>query len=247
MNVLKADFDSWHIEYCPDDGARITALKYGGLDLLTPFPSGFRPPDSSSGEYETRPVYGYDDCFPTVDPCRYPLEDFMCRDHGELCWEKWQAEARGRLLVFSTGCMKPAVTFRRILDFGTDRITWRFEVSSLSDKKCVFLHVMHAFLSPDGISNIQIPGCRRILDEINFQEPGLKSSAGLGEHLLAFQPGSFSMLLLRDIEEGFVALRLRNGLKLEIGFDAALFPTLGIWWNKGGYPAGGLAQERMRI
>jgi hypothetical protein len=26
---------------------------------------------------------------------------------------------------------------------------------------------------------------------------------------------------------------------LKIGFDHRVFPTLGIWWNNGGYPEGG--------
>ena len=63
MKLLKAEFDNWHIQYIPDDGARISVMKYAGLDLLTSGPVAFRPPIRYFGEYETRPVYGYDDCF----------------------------------------------------------------------------------------------------------------------------------------------------------------------------------------
>ena len=89
MDILKAEFEKWQILYAPDDGARILELNYAGHKLLTPEPAVFRPPDRSYGEFETRPVYGYDDCFPTVDPCTYPGNDFECRDHGQLCWQKW--------------------------------------------------------------------------------------------------------------------------------------------------------------
>jgi len=47
------------------------------------------------------------------------------------------------------------------------------------------------------------------------------------------------MFLLKEIADGFVRLRFSNGVKLEIRFDRTLFPTLGIWWNNGGYPEGG--------
>jgi hypothetical protein len=80
MNILRAGFDNWEIQYSPDDGARIVSLNYAGHDLLTSPPVNFKPPDKFRGEFETRPVSGYDDCFPTVDPCAYPGGDDHCRD-----------------------------------------------------------------------------------------------------------------------------------------------------------------------
>jgi len=47
------------------------------------------------------------------------------------------------------------------------------------------------------------------------------------------------MFLLKEIAGGSVKLSFRNGLKLEIGFNHTLFPTLGIWWNNNGYPSEG--------
>jgi hypothetical protein len=239
MNIQKADFGNWHIEYIPDDGARISSLKYAGQDLLTSLPVNFKPPDRSYGEYETRPVFGYDDCFPTVDACTYPGGNYDCRDHGELCWQQWFTEVNGSNIIFSTDCFQPTVNFKRILRFQGNRLTWRFEATSLNMKRSVFLHVMHALLPLDKIGYLEIPECRKIFDEIKSGETGLKSAADAREYLLDFQPGAFGMLLLQEITDGFVMLRFSNGLKLEIRFDHALFPTLGIWWNNGGYPEGG--------
>ena len=239
MNILKADFGNWHIEYIPDDGARISNLSYAGHDLLTSVPVSFRAPDRFHGEFETRPVYGYDDCFPTVDPCIYPGAGTDCRDHGKLCWQGWQSSLDDNSLIFNTDCLKPDVNFKRILTFEKDRVVWRFEVSTQSDERSVFLHVMHALLPLNDIAELEIPECTKIIDEINSDETGLKSSAELGEYLLAFQPGSFGMFLLKEITDGIVRLTFRNGVKLEIRFDSKLFPTLGIWWNNGGYPDGG--------
>lgn len=239
MDTLKADFEKWHIEYVPDDGARISSLKYEGQDLLTPRPAGFSPPVRFYGEYETRPVFGYDDCFPTVDPCNYPGGKFDCRDHGELCWKEWQTELKGKSLICITDCFHPAVNFKRILTFQGNRLIWRFEVTGLSCERSVFLHVMHALLPLDRIIYLELPECSKIYDEIKSEETGLKRPAELEEYLLAFQPGSFGMLLLKGIADGSVKLKYSYGFILEIGFDKKLFPTLGIWWNKGGYPEGG--------
>jgi hypothetical protein len=239
MCILKADFKNWHIQYDPDDGARIVSLNYAGHNLFTLNADNFRNPDRFYGEYETRPVYGYDDCFPTVDPCTYPLGIFECRDHGELCWQEWNTEIRGNSLICQTECLKPAVSFKRTLSFDGNRLSWLFEVTSLADERSVFLHVMHALLPLDGIAGLVLPECKTIFDEIKIEETGLRGSDDAGEHLMAFQPGSFCMLLLREITEGFVKLRFKDGLALEIRFDKKLFPTLGIWWNNGGYPEGG--------
>jgi hypothetical protein len=242
MDVLKAEFEKWQVHYAPDDGARILALNYAGHKLLTSEPAVFRPPERSYGEFETRPVFGYDDCFPTVDRCTYPGNDFECRDHGQLCWQKWETEISKNGLRFSADCRQPAVRFKRILTFEGDRLTWRFEASALSGKRSVFLHVMHALLPLREIAALELPDCATIYDEIKSVDPGLKSSAESGECLLAFRPGSFSMLLLRNIIDGFVKLRFINGLTLSIRFDQKLFPTLGIWWNNDGYPEGGITR-----
>jgi hypothetical protein len=240
MEIQKAGFKNWHIEYIPEDGARIAALNYSGHDLLTSPSVSFNPPDRFYGEYETRPVYGYDDCFPSVDACTYPGGNFDCRDHGQLCWQPWHTEINGSSIICSTDSLRPAVNFKRILRFESNRLTWRFEVTSLSMKRSVFLHVMHALLPLDKISYLEIPQSRNIFDEIKSENTSLKSSANVVKHLTALQPGSFEMLLLKEIYDGFIRLGFSNGLKLEIRFDHALFPTLGIWWNNGGYPEGGL-------
>ena len=239
MEILKADFNNWHIQYIPDDGARIEILKYKHHDLLVSIPYLFSTPDRFYGEYETRPVYGYDDCFPTVDPCLYPEGEHQCRDHGELCWQRWITEVKGNCLICSTDCLQPRVNFKRILRFEGNTLTWRFEVTSLSEERSVFIHVMHALLPLQQITDLEFPECGIIYDEINSEETGLKSSADVGEYLLAFRPGSFGMFLLKEIAEGFVRLKFGDGVKLEIRFDRSLFPTLGIWWNNGGYPEGG--------
>ena len=64
MTTTIANFGTWHIQCIPEDGARISILKYDGYDLFTGNPSAFKPPEKFIGEFETRPVYGYDDCFP---------------------------------------------------------------------------------------------------------------------------------------------------------------------------------------
>lgn len=234
--TLNANFGDWHIQCLPEDGARISVLEYAGNNLLTGSMADFRPPEKYYGEFETRPVFGYDDCFPSVDPCIYPAEQFKCRDHGELCWQKWQVQTKGNSLSCSVDCLRPLVTFNRLLEFSGNKLTWKFEVVNRSSKKIVFLHVMHALLPLKTIQFIKLPDFKNVVDEVRSAEIDVKPSGKLADDLISVNTGIYKMLLLKEISDGAVKLSLKNGLEVNIDFDAKLFPTLGIWWNNAGYP-----------
>jgi len=236
MKIVEANFGNWYIQCLSDDGARISILRYEGQDLLTANPPSFKAPDQFYGAYETRPVYGYDDCFPTVDPCAFPDKSIEYKDHGELCWLDWQVKVESNKLICSVDCLNPRVTFKRILEFIGNRLIWQFEVENTSDMKIDFLHVMHALLPLSQIRSIELPGFAKILDDINLVVPSLKDADQVASHLLEIQSGGYEMLLLKDIDAGSVKLGLQNNLNLQMTFDNKLFPTLGIWWNNRGYP-----------
>ena len=236
MSNIKANIENWHIQCLPDDGARISVLRFAGLDLLTAKQALFKSPERFYGEYETRPVYGYDDCFPTVDPCKYPAGNFNCRDHGELCWQKWQVILDGNRLICSTVCNKPNISFKRILEFSGNSLTWKFELVNLSGAIIPFLHVMHALMPLNEIQSMEFPEFDDIADENNNVAPVMKSSGELADHLLEIKPGVYEMLLLKNVTGNFIKLVFRNGIKMQIEYSPELFPTLGIWWNNAGYP-----------
>jgi len=243
MKELKADFGDWHIECCPEDGARISALKYRNHDLLSSKISTFRPPAIFTGEFETRPVYGYDDCFPTVDPCEYPRSNIQIRDHGELCWKSWDVIKLDNGIQFSVSCEKPETKFTRVLTFSGNALEWHFGVENPGSERIVFLHVMHALLPLSEICGIELPAYETIYDEIRAANTEMESCEEIGEWLLAFSEGSFGMYLIRGLDEGLLNLKYKTGMSLCISFDHTLFPVLGIWWNNNGYPESGIKRN----
>ena len=236
MRNIKVNIEKWHIECLPDDGARISVLRFAGHDLLTAKPLAFKSPKKFYGEYENRPVYGYDDCFPTVDACIYPTGNFNCRDHGELCWQKWQVQSDGNRLICSTTCNNPGITFNRTLEFIGNNLRWGFEVVNLSATILPFLHVMHALMPLKEIQTLEFPEFTKIVDENSSCEPVLKSSREVADHLLDIKPGGYEMLLLKNVTGSYIKLGFRNGINLRIEYPRELFPTIGIWWNNSGYP-----------
>jgi hypothetical protein len=236
MKVFEAHIDQWYIQCLPDDGGRISVLQFAGKNLLTSCPVHFQPPVKDYGEFERRPAYGYDDCFPSVDPCTYPGLNKQVRDHGELCWRQWKVEQLNNVIICTVECLVPKALFRRILEFKDNRLKWIFDVKNLSGSTFPFMHVMHALIPLSDIQQIDLPCFDRVIDERTSEQIDFKSPAELEGYLMMIKPGNFGMFLLRNPDTGFYSVKLRNGLTLKVRYNIELFPTLGIWWNNSGYP-----------
>lgn len=228
-------FGNWLVEYDLNDGARLSRLCFGDFDLLTPAPEHFKSPSTDYGTFETRPVYGYDDCFPSVESSNYPGTDWVIPDHGELCWLEWEVEHHSDKLVFSVESQMLPVVFKRAMHFKSDKLSWQFEVVNHGDKELAFQHVMHPLMHLNQIREIQFPGFEEIWGEgkepVSIQDP-----ESLSKFLLDSRESDVHMLYLQKIHKGSVSWRFKHDVKIRMDFPHNLFPTLGIWWNDSGYP-----------
>ena len=228
----------WDIECLPADGGRVAALRFDGRDLLTAAPDRFIPPDEPPGRYETRPVYGYDDCFPSVDACTYPARDrFQVPDHGELMWLPWDVRVEEGRLVCRTACQLLPAVFRRTLSPDGSALRWDYEIENASDEPLPCLHVPHALMPPQEIVGLRLPECGAVHDESQEGVPLWTGGDDPAGHLLAAAPGTAHMLLLRGCRQGRAEVAFRDGPTIEIAWPADLLPTLGIWWNNAAWPA----------
>jgi hypothetical protein len=209
-----------------------------GLDLLTAPPQRFEPPARDFGEYETRPVYGYDDCFPSVDPCDLPGHPGVrIRDHGELCWLPWDVSREpDGLTCIARSAAIPGLRFQRSLTFADTSLVWRFEVCNEGRTSVPFLHVMHALMPLEAVTGLHLPAFAAVIDEISGHAPPFASPDDCAAYLRALPRGQATMLLLRGVREGRFDVVYSHGLRLSVTYPAEFFPTLGIWWNNGGYP-----------
>jgi len=314
----------------PDDGARIRRLAYRQKNLLTPPPRFFTPPRHHDGQYEKRPVYGYDDCFPTVDPCPYPGGNLDLPDHGEACWLKADCFAlkSGLKCVFVSRLL-PFV-FEREMIFDGNCLTWIFTVVNTGRKVLPFIHVMHPLMPVSKVRQVELPAFAEIVDETTGGKLDLKdlarpvaavkyasrdchsrsnresripgraragrtgidildsrfprlpdksgqvatclttwrgndtaekqnkfarklqvcnvSTVDVEKFLLLSQTGRAHMFLLRGVKDGFFRMFFRGGLSLSVSYDHKIFSTLGIWWNRLGFPAEkGLERDEFAI
>lgn len=229
------EFGKWVAEYDLQDGARIGRLAYAGVELVTTEPKKFKSPEADYGLYETRPVYGYDDCFPSVEQSAYPGKDWEIPDHGELCWLPWKCEVQGSRLQFTTESKVLPVLFKRILKFGETTLSWKFEVINTGSIPLPFQHVIHPLMPLNDVTGIQLP----VFESVNNdrgEEFHLKSPAAVEEFLLNVLPGDFYMLFIQGAREGRIGWIFKDSLQVEMIYPLKLFPGIGIWWNNSGYP-----------
>jgi hypothetical protein len=219
----------WSCQCDPRDGGRLTRLQWRGLDLLTGPDVNFRPGEG----FESRPVYGYDDCFPSVAA----QEDVP--DHG-LCWSmhpetSLEGDGLSCLFRFETG-----LRLHRRLHFQADRLVWAFRIDNPHEDDVHVQHVMHALMPPAVVRRIRAPLCEHCADSLH----GETFTPDRARDPLSLCPeGSARMLLLQEVQTGEVMVELADRRRLRIGFDPVLFPTLGIWLDRGGYPAHAPRQE----
>ena len=234
---MKETFEKepWFLEYELDDGARISRLCYHGADLLTPPPNQFKPPMKDFGEYENRPVYGYDDCFPSVESCKYPGMNWMVPDHGELCWLEWNAEIQSDKIIFSVESEVLPLLFTRILHFRKSQLIWRFEVQNKGRKTLPFQHVIHPLIKLTEIKDLQFPDFALINNEIG-ELLDFKTPKDFRDFLLSTGEGETYMLYLQSPKGNYVQWTYKNGLQVKMEFPANKFSTIGVWWNHLGYP-----------
>jgi hypothetical protein len=232
----KFNYKKWSVIYTPGDGARLDRLNYDGFDLLTTEPKDFKPPATDYGEYENRAVYGYDDCFPSVDPCKFPGENWMVPDHGELCWIPWKSNQSSNHLMFTVESHVIPVLFKRKIKFNENSLIWDFDLTNLGMKKLPFLYVTHPLMPLSEVETLEFPKFKSVYDSVGNQTLDLNNPAGVMEFLLTKEKGTATMLFLQNIENGEMRLRFKNGIDLEIKFPQEYFHSIGIWWNNSGYP-----------
>lgn len=234
--MKQADFGQWRVIFDPDDGARINSLIYKETDLFTTAPADFKAPEQDYGEYEMRPVYGYDDCFPSVNECPYPETNWQVPDHGEVCWLVWEVAQHKDRLIFTTQSEILPLSLIREMRFSQNELVWRFTVTNSGKKTLPFQHVMHPLMPLSEIRDMALPEFGLALDEIAGKDTGLKTAGAIKKFLLSRPSGTTNMLFLQDVKSGIMSWTYASGVRIEAEFPSKQFPAIGIWWNNNAYP-----------
>ncbi len=247
----------------PELGGKLSSLRdlRTGREWLWTSPAlPYRRVGYGASYVEAADTGGWDECFPTVAPCAYPLAPWQgvaLQDHGELWHQAWDIEV-GRTasggVRLSGGVDGVALPYRfeRAIGLEPDAAALRFDyrLRSAADHDLAFIWSAHPLLTLE-------PGMRVLLPEgavVRVNEGGtngpaegeygwpLRASVDGGAVDLSRLPdpsaGLAFKLWSRPLSEGWAALVARDG-ELRFAFDPALLPQVGLWLNAGGWSGTG--------
>ncbi len=202
----------WEMEIQPERGARIVSLRLGDEELLD---QGIGVDDRNAAGFVAAGARGWDEMVPTVDAARYPgpgpYEGVELPDHGEAWRLPWTVTGEGTMEC--SGRVLPWKLERRIVLGGPVRLEYRY--TNLGDSPLYAYWCAHPLF--------------RYEDDMNVQVGGDVSRPETGKSRKAF---------LRRGSVDHARLEWGSGLAVELAWDRALTPYVGVWicnGDLGGY------------
>ena len=249
----------------PELGGKISSirdLRTGREWLWTSDRLPYRRLPYGTSYIEEADTGGWDECFPTVAACSYPLPPWRglsLPDHGELWPQTWKLEIdRGSdgtpsLRTEALGVALPYV-FRRSVRLASDLATLRFEygVRSTADADIAFIWSAHPLFLIEPGTRVLLPE-GAIMRAYSSVPPALLSSdrtyrwplylsRDARELHMAQLPdrsaGVAFKLWSEPLAEGWTALEAPDG-RFEFVFDPQQVPQVGLWVNAGGWSGAG--------
>lgn len=231
----------WRVD-CEHSGGRLGRIAWRGRDLLTGphLPGGvFFPPDPRWGQYETRPVYGYDDCWPSLETSSWPGRGTAVRDHGELCWLPWSVVVQQASLLASVADPEGEWLFSRTLSCDDGALRFDFTCRNTGDRPLCMGWAGHALVPPGAVVGLCLPNCEAVRQEYPSVAPAQNraptTAGAVWPWLSSLSPGEAVMLVLPNCHSPALTIAL-DGLRWRLTIEEVPGPSLGLWYNRGGYP-----------
>ena len=236
-SIVTLSTDELRVDVRAGRGARITSLvnRRDGREWLAQSRRAFAESSPVERAVFTETDHcGWDEMFPSVDPCRFPAPPFAgieVPDHGELwtcAWESWGASAttlsqRARSDVFG-------YSFERTLHL--DRSTMRCEyMVDVGDGPKALLWALHPQFSAQVGTRLVVPGARSsVLDTTVAASTREVDWPGDVVVERDVTPGANRMLYLHPGDEvDEAALIDRSGSYVSLRWDRSFARYLGVW------------------
>jgi DeoR family transcriptional regulator, aga operon transcriptional repressor len=255
---LECSSDATRVEIAPDSGGKVVSLFHRPSSrewLAARIEPGTTGP--AAPVYGAAAAYGWDECFPTISPGRYPFEGRWAgvplADHGELWSRPWQVlQAEPAFVELEAHGTSLPYRFTRRIDVEGETVTASYTVTNDGDDGFWALWAMHPLFAVGPGARIVLPGvweaavvpspsAARIARAGHVSWPTTVAADGVVVDLATFpdQPGYALKLVTRAPRRSALA---DPGAGAWIGVEASaeLVPNLGVWINDHGWPDGPL-------
>jgi len=226
-------------------------------------------------EFAAYDISGFDECFPTIGPCRYPAEPWQgidVPDHGEVWSVPWAwSRTDDTIDMHVDGARLPYRLDRTISAAAGGGIMLRYRLTNHSDWPLRYLWSAHPLFGVRHGMTIRIPGHPQLLRELRMERNGGPTSelvqlpdTYLSVHTwpeVATGDGTLQDLSTVDMAHPMVDKLFAGNLdegrctledpeadeSLTISFSTAEVPFLGLCFNTGAWPADGRPGEWLAI
>ena len=235
-----------HVALLPDYGAKIVSIvdRATGREWLAG--PGERPYANYTltTPYEESDRSGWDECFPTIGPGYHPAEpwdEIELADHGELWQRGWHETQSDHAITTEIAGVRFPYVFARRLRVEDDTLQATYRVDNHGDASLPCLWAMHPLFAAGRETRLLLPDGARVRAETCFGGTLPPRPLSIGEVEAVLDAGEVRAckLFCDDPPQGRAALydaAADAWLGLEFDLDDVRF--LGVWLNRGGWPAG---------
>jgi galactose mutarotase-like enzyme len=216
----------------------------------------YAPPEDGASYVETADTGGYDECFPTVGPCKVPtwirgFGGLELPDHGELWAQVPAIDVRtspdGQCAVTVwTGRRMPYRFTRAVRVTPGGDVEVEYEVTNTGTERIPFIWSAHPLLPLTSETRLELPQATRLhvyaQHEIalgsgatDLRWPLVRSAGRLIDMSHPFSVARrYACKLFCEMREGRAAV-IEGGVRLEVSFRTDEVPNFGLWINRGGW------------
>ena len=236
--------DDLEVVVLPRRGAKIASLRHRSRrrEWLEQPAADLHDPPAYGSAFTDAGMFGWDEMLPTIDASSYPDGEHRgvpLPDHGEVWTLPWETRLAGESLVCSTSGRALPYRVTRTMRVQDARLQLEYELSATGTAPLWLLWAAHPQFAVDTRSTrIVLPAdVHQLLnvwpniepERVEWPSPDLESTRGL--------PGGAGRKLyaLPDAKIGTAGLIDADGSWLQLAWDSALVPYLGIWLDNGAY------------
>ena len=245
--TLTLENDRVRASVVPSFGGRVVSLKdmkTGRQWLVEGAPEG---DSGNEAVYGAREACGWDECFPTVAPCRHHSWPGVLRDHGELWGRAWQACREDGSINAWYECER--FSFSRRIQLNGNGLEVSYSVSNLGRVPFAYIWSQHCLLAVNKSDRIRLDGIgspvltdgvlkRRMLGRQQFDWPEVPE---IGFDLTKIMGADAELALKTHASaEDRPSATVHDGRSaISFSWTGLEVSAVGLWLNYGGWPQGG--------
>jgi len=263
--ALKLTTNILSLTIVPELGGKITSirdLRNGREWLWTSDHLAYRKHPYGTSYIQEADTGGWDECFPSVAACSYPLEPWQNQtipDHGEIWSQEWMTGINGddstawTIRTEAMGTLMP-YAFERTITVARDSPTLHFNysVKNQGDTQIAFIWCAHPLLRLEPGMRLVLPEGTRIHVGMSVPEEMLAREKlhtwpiharlhdkDVALSLLPTPDSGIAWKLWSDpLTDGYAALVAADG-EFRFTFDPVMVPQIAVWMNAGAWSGTG--------